>query len=1302
MSGCPSFVTFGGIAVGGQPIAGGLSVCLLLISHGDKLPCPAGGYMSEAEAKETYGFDDDPETFAREHLRLRMLSEARDPSTFRYLDRVGIAEGMHCLEIGAGAGTVSAWMADKVGPTGKVLSTDVDLRFHGDAPDNVMVREHNIVTDTLKSEHFDVIHARAVFQHIPSGAKPSARCAGRVAQLQDVGQPAQSVPDGRNHNGCGRRQRQRTAAHQHGSARPHQDAQDRQSGFTPRRVADLTDKIQDTVDRLIDNVADRDGCDLVTDIAVELPLQVIADLVGVPEEDRHQIFHWTEESFGFDPSVTAEQRSAATASMYGYADQMCELRRQNPDNYDDLISVLMEGEVEGEKLTQFQIDLFFLLLQNAGSETTRNLITTGVVHMLENPDQLHVAALGHGQSHCARHRRTSAFGEPRHGVHPHRAPRHRGRRASREGGTTGGALTFRPKELARRERAREAGGGIVSYATDGAVSGAVYALGGRLFTTDLETGETAGLPAVDGVFDPRPDPTGERVAYVAGGNLHVTSLDDGDVQLCHDADPNVTWGAAEFIAAEEMGRSRGYWWAPTGQQLLVSRVDSTPVTRWHLSEPTEPAQDSRAIAYPAAGTANARVELFLVNLSGERVQVKWNADGEWEYLADAAWSPDSVPLLVVQSRDQRTVAVLEVAVASGDVTERYRWSDSAWVELVSGVPAVVDGRLLTVEDRDDTRMLVMDGQPLSPAGLQIRSVLHTTTEAILVSATTESTELHVYRISTGGDVQQLTTEPGIHSAVVGGDVTLISSATMNHPGSIPRVLRAGEVVAQIASNAETPVLTPSVAFHSLGLRELRTAVVLPEGADRDTPLPVLLDPYGGPHALRVQKARGAFGASQWFANQGFAVVVTDGRGTPARGPVWEREVRGDLAAPVLDDQVEALEAAAALYPGMDLDRVGIRGWSFGGYLAALAVIRRPDRFHAAVAGAPVTDWRLYDTHYTERYLGHPETEPDNYNRTNLVNEAADLTRPLMLIHGLADDNVPYDATRSRCREPADAADALPQNLTRHANVSSSVQPEVRLVATDLDGTLLRSDETISDRTFEVFAQAQAAGVTVVAATGRGPMALPAFAQPGIIEMAVCSNGAAVVDLMTGAIVERNDLAGRSVEAVFAEVRSALPGSYFAWESAAGFGWDPSFAAHGQILIDSYAKSNSIPLDPSVPVSKAFVAHDELGYDELSQQVKDIITVDAEVTSAGLPFVVVTAANVTKASTLNRLCTRKGIEAAEVVAFGDSWNDLDMLTWAGLGVAMANANDEVKDVADAVAGSHDDDGVANFLADLLSL
>jgi dipeptidyl-peptidase-4 len=170
-----------------------------------------------------------------------------------------------------------------------------------------------------------------------------------------------------------------------------------------------------------------------------------------------------------------------------------------------------------------------------------------------------------------------------------------------------------------------------------------------------------------------------------------------------------------------------------------------------------------------------------------------------------------------------------------------------------------------------------------------------------------------------------------------------------------------------------------------------------------------MSPYGGPGAQRVLKSSAVFLQPQWFAEQGFAVVVADGRGTHGRGAAWERAIAGDFATHVLEDQVTALNAAASAFTELDLTRVGILGWSFGGYLSALAVLRRPDVFHAAVAGAPVTDWTLYDTHYTERYLGDPSATPDTYARSSLLDDperaVAAGTRPLLFVHGLADDNV---------------------------------------------------------------------------------------------------------------------------------------------------------------------------------------------------------------------------------------------------------------------------------------------------------
>ena len=253
-------------------------------------------------------------------------------------------------------------------------------------------------------------------------------------------------------------------------------------------------------------------------------------------------------------------------------------------------------------------------------------------------------------------------------------------------------------------------------------------------------------------------------------------------------------------------------------------------------------------------------------------------------------------------------------------------------------------------------------------------------------------------------LRALTAADGMHGIAVGGPTSVVRRASTSLPRAATTVHR-GATTITLASHSETPLVTPRVTFARRSGRRIPTALLLPTNHVPGTKLPVLMDPYGGPHAQRVVDSYAAHCTSQWFADQGFAVLVVDGRGTPGLGTEWERSVHLDLATHVLQDQVDALHAAGADNPDLDLTRVGIRGWSFGGYLAALAVLRRPDVFHAAVAGAPVTEWRLYDTHYTERYLGNPSIDPAPYDRSSLLRDADKLSRPLLLVHGLTDDNV---------------------------------------------------------------------------------------------------------------------------------------------------------------------------------------------------------------------------------------------------------------------------------------------------------
>ncbi|MDX2525954.1 prolyl oligopeptidase family serine peptidase [Streptomyces europaeiscabiei] len=586
------------------------------------------------------------------------------------------------------------------------------------------------------------------------------------------------------------------------------------------------------------------------------------------------------------------------------------------------------------------------------------------------------------------------------------------------------------EERARRERLREGGAGIVGYATDAAVELASFALSGRLFVAELRAGTTRELDVPGPVIDPRPSPDGRYVAYVTGGALRVVGAEGGDgLALTEEGPENVTHGLAEFIAAEEMGRSRGFWWSPESDRLLVARVDDTPVRRWWISDPAQPERDPQRVAYPAAGTANADVRLFVIDLSGTRTEVVWDR-ARYPYLAHVHWSAAGAPLLLVQARDQRSQLFLAVDPDSGATRMVHADEDPHWLDLFPGVPSwSPSGQLVRVADEGGARVLAVGERPLTGTQLHVRAVLDVADADVLVSASAgasaadpEIGEIHVYRVNELG-VERVSQEPGVHSAVRAGGVTVLISAVPEKAGARVQVLRAGDrretgvppaggwgEVATVASYAEDPGMSPRVRFTQGGARRVPCALLMPRDYDGVTPLPVLMDPYGGPHGPRVLAAHNAHLTSQWFADQGFAVVVADGRGTPGRSPAWEKEIDGDFTLS-LDDQVEALHDLAASHP-LDLSRVAIRGWSYGGWLAALAVLRRPDVFHAGIAGAPVTDWRLYDTHYTERYLGDPTTAPAAYAKSSLItgeglSAPAEPHRPLMIVHGTADDNVVF-------------------------------------------------------------------------------------------------------------------------------------------------------------------------------------------------------------------------------------------------------------------------------------------------------
>ncbi|MFL6090919.1 MAG: prolyl oligopeptidase family serine peptidase [Aeromicrobium sp.] len=563
-----------------------------------------------------------------------------------------------------------------------------------------------------------------------------------------------------------------------------------------------------------------------------------------------------------------------------------------------------------------------------------------------------------------------------------------------------------PGERARRERSRESGAGLVDYAVDETGRWASFGLSGQVWAIHLGVRATSTVPAAVGAIDPRVDPTGRHIAYVANRELRVVGVNGSDDRaLAQPESATEAWGLAEFIAAEELGRHRGYWWAPDGKSLLVERYDEAPVPIWHVSNPAEPATPPTPQRYPAAGTANAEVTLWHVRLDSTRTEIEWDRQA-FEYLSSVTWTPHGDPVIQVLSRDQRRAQIRSVDVASGTTTLLRDLIDDAWIDVTAAPRFIEGGRLLSVEDLPDRRRIVIDGAPIGDSAWQVRQIVDADAERVVALASSDPTEVQVVAFGLDGSVEPLSSGAAVHQAIVGGSTTVIVRSGLDDPTTSVTVA-SGTTTHQIPVLSADPPFRPAVNVLLAGGSGVRTAVVFPDGhAPGSARLPIIMNPYGGPHAQRALASARMFLEPQWMANQGYCVVVADGRGTPGRNPAWERAVLDDLASPVLEDQVTALRSVVDAHPDdVDPERVGIVGWSFGGYLAALAVLARPDVFHAAVAGAPVTDWRLYDTAYSERYLGHPETNAAAYDSTSLIGLAPGLRRPLLLVHGLADDNV---------------------------------------------------------------------------------------------------------------------------------------------------------------------------------------------------------------------------------------------------------------------------------------------------------
>ncbi|MEY2563732.1 MAG: dipeptidyl-peptidase 4 [Verrucomicrobiota bacterium] len=579
------------------------------------------------------------------------------------------------------------------------------------------------------------------------------------------------------------------------------------------------------------------------------------------------------------------------------------------------------------------------------------------------------------------------------------------------------------EERSRRERERQSLRGFTSFQLSKDGSKLLVALSSKLYVITRADSQVTELPGRSWI-DPHFSPDGRAVAAVSDGELHVIDLETkADVALTSGASETIQHGLAEFVAQEEMNRHEGFWWSPDSQWIAYQETDNTGVERRFIADPLHPETPPAKNFYPRAGTNNAKVRLGLVARTGGATHwVEWDRE-KYPYLTRVIWKEAAEPLcLLVQNRAQQEEILLAVDPATGTTRELLRETDAAWLNLNSKPMPVwlKNGKeFLWTTERNGTWQVELhsaDGalvRAITPTDFNLDGFidLNEGDRSIVVAGGPASRERHLFRFSLEGKVEprQLTHESGNHDAVFGEmKEQFLHRFDLLDGRAGWELVRSldGNKVSELPSVAEHPSVLPKVELlRTDGARIMDAAIVRPRDFTKGKTYPVILDVYAGPHHKQVLARLDRYMIDQWMADRGYIVVALDGRGTPGRGREWERAIRGNLIDAALADQIAGLQALAKHEPAMDLKRVGVVGWSFGGYFSAMAVMQRPEIFRCAVAGAPVVTWENYDTFYTERYLGLPSENAEGYRASSVLTHAKDLRQPLLLIHGLTDDNV---------------------------------------------------------------------------------------------------------------------------------------------------------------------------------------------------------------------------------------------------------------------------------------------------------
>ncbi len=581
-----------------------------------------------------------------------------------------------------------------------------------------------------------------------------------------------------------------------------------------------------------------------------------------------------------------------------------------------------------------------------------------------------------------------------------------------------------PEERARRERMRLSARGIATYQLSKDGKRILVPLTGRLFVIERASGALTELKSDKGYpIDARFSPDGQSVACVRDDELFVIDIASGtERQLTSGAGPNLSHGTAEFVAQEEMDRREGYWWSPDSKSIVYQETSTEGMETMFIADAMHPEREPQSWPYPRPGKANAQVRLGLIAISGgETTWIPWDAE-RYPYLATVSWKDQAPLTILVQNRTQTEELLLVVNPETGKTATLLMERDDAWLNLDN--PATPkwypDGSaFLWTTERNVAWQLELRSRsgelirPVTDPDFIYKGFVDVDPErkVVHILGSDDPTQTHLYRVRLDRPErtpEKLTTQPGSHSASFSEDhrVYLHSMSTLD--GQRVQIVRDidGRTLATLRSVAEQPPFSPKIEVTTVGRNPSFHAVLIrPRNFEPRKRYPVIVSVYGGPHAQTATSSAWGYLLAQWMADHGFIVVSLDGRGTPSRGREWERAIKGNLIDLPLKDQADGLRALGRKYPELDLDRVGIYGWSFGGYFSAMAVMQRPDVYHAGVAGAPVADWLDYDTHYTERYMGLPDENPSGYEASSVLTHAPELERPLLIIHGTADDNV---------------------------------------------------------------------------------------------------------------------------------------------------------------------------------------------------------------------------------------------------------------------------------------------------------